>query len=434
MNILVVGDYSDCLNYGAIATTDCLLKMIRDNMTPSDNLKTIEYRSFLGATSVEGHKMTAEQNLEKERAPRLNGKKKTIKRALYKLHILDAVSSLNKVIGRANYQEFRQPHVPITLKEYPAWEMKYKNNEVLQYEKALLKWADIVLINAEGSIVKGTDARGIYRLSALYVLFIAYLTKKVENKTCFILNHTVDPHNRDAIEIIKYVYPLVDGIYLRERLSINLLEKWGVSGAEFIPDALFAYQPDMNWEPSDAIKSQIDFSKPYICLGDSSGLFASGISIRWDIKKTYIQLIKELKKICPQIVFIDGLNVRSEIIEDIVKKEQIGRISLLNSDYHDLYHIMQRSQIFISGRWHTSILTLIAKTPILLWGSDSHKTEALYDLIDYPYKFFDIDSLPIHTEDIALEARKIIKDSHEKAFNNVLKYQTDAKDNCKMLR
>ena len=434
MKILVVGDYSDCLNYGAMATTDCLLKIIKGNLSPSDELRTIEYRSFLGATPIDGHKTTAEQNLAKEKSPRMDGKKKKIKKILYKMHALDAVTSLSRIIGKANIQEFRQPHIPITLKEYSEWERKYINDEALQYEKQLLAWADIVLINAEGSIVKGTDSRGIYRLSALYVLFIAYITKNYEKKPCYIINHTVDPHNRDAIKIIKKVYPMVDGIYLRERLSIKLLQQWGIEGAEFVPDALFAYQPDEHWEPSEEIKSQVDFSTPYICLGDSSGLFASGISIRWDIKKTYIRLIEELKKICPQIVFIDGLNVRSEIIEDIVEKEEIGRISLLNSNYHDLYHILKNSLIFISGRWHTSILALIAKTPILLWGSDSHKTEALYDLIDYQYEFFDIDALPIHIEDIVNEATKIIKDSHMKVFEKVCTYQVDALENCKMLR
>ena len=296
----------------------------------------------------------------------------------------------------------------------------------------MIDWADIVLIYAEGSVVKGTDSQGYYHVSGIYPLFIAYLSKKVFCKKCYIINHTVDPQNRDIMYMISNIYPMLDGVYIREPLSGKILDQCSVTSYEVIPDALFSYVPSVDWKPSTYLSEIIDFSKPYICLGDSSGFYTDRLHI-WDIEETYSKLIDQLRNICPQIVFVVGFAKYYPAIMKVIKKKRIPYISVNNSSYEDAYHVLQRAEIFISGRWHTSILSLLANTPILLFGSDSHKTEALYEMIHYPYRFFDVRTLPINIEQIVEEAKHIIESDNSRYFEYLKECARLSEKNVKMI-
>lgn len=426
--LLLIGDFRDCLNYGAIATTDALLKLI-DNVGEAYEIKTITYRSFLEHTPNKGWPDTSDEYLKSlmER-PIL---KRSIKRILYCMGLLNFYNSIQQRFNKAKYKNPKDMyHIPVQYKEFDSYIENHA--DFLKFENDQLEWADIVLINAEGSIVKGTDEDGIYRIGGLYCLFMAYWAIKL-HKPCYMINHTVDPQNRDIFIMIQNIYPHLSGIIVREPKSKEVLERLGITNVQYYPDALFTYTPQANWKPNDYVLNEIDFSKPYICLGDSSGLNASGIQIKWDVVKVYTELIAKLKEVCPQIVFIDGFSGKNEDILKVIRKNHLPSISLLHADYENLYYVLGHSKLFISGRWHSSILSLLAGTPILLWGSDSHKTEALYEMMDYPYRFFDINSLPINIDDLILEAKKILNSDNQQYIEKVHELSVEANKNVYML-
>lgn len=428
IKILLIGDFSDCLNYGAIATTNELKKMINvyDN---SIELKTITYRSIMKKTPKEGWHNSSEEHLtDLVNIPTV---KKKIKRILYELNLLDFYNSIKDKSKSDNYDHIKKScHIPIKFKDFDYFIVNGKQN--LPYEYSMLEWADVVLINAEGSIVRGTNANGVYRVGGLYSLFMAYWSKKA-NKLCYILNHTVDPGNRDIFDMIKIIYPMLDGIIVREPKSKKLLEELGIEGVKYYPDTLFAYRPSEKFKVNDYVKNTINFDIPYICIGDSSGMAASGIKAKWNPVKFYTKLIEELKTITDQIVFVDGFSGKNEDILKVIRKNNIPSIGLNNTDYHNLYYVLKHASIFISGRWHSSILSLLAETPILLWGSDSHKTEALYEMIDYKWRFFDVNTIPLHIEDIVKEAKDIINRDHSKVYEKVRFLAKESNKNVYML-
>lgn len=424
-NILIVGDYRDCLNYGAIATTECLLKMFAPFSSKAE-FKYVTYRSFMRRTPKEGWNTSSDDHLKDRLST--SKTKKILKRALYKVHVLNAINLMidtkktNKGVGTTS-----RYHIPGKLCQF---DNKINNASVeLPFENNLMNWADIVIINAEGSIVRGTDKYGLYRIGGLYCLFMSYWAKKL-NKKCFVVNHTVDPGNKDIFDMISIIYKELDGIIVREPISKNILYKLNIkNNVEYAPDALFTYVPPKQFKPNDYVKSVIDFSRPYICIGDSSALKADGLSVKWNIKKVYKELIDKLKKQYSQIVFIDGFSGKNEDILSVIRDNNLYSISLENADYHNLYYVLSKSDIFISGRWHSSILALLGQTPILLWGSDSHKTEALYEMIEYPYKFFDIKTLPINIDDLVAETRHVISSDNSVYFHKVEKLTQTAYNN-----
>lgn len=433
MRVLLVGDLRSAYNYGAIATTQSLYDLIKTRVAEPD-IDTIDYRSFIAKTPLDGNKPTVEEIL-KERKSSLNQVEPALKRAIKNnsLYIKYKRASADK--NRPPQRTADLPHIPAHYDDYDEFSKKVLNREELEYELNKLQNADIVIINGEGNIVKGTNSDGIYRTGGLYVLYMAYLSKAVLGKKTYLINHTVDPQNDEIIDMIKRIYPILDGVYIRERLSYNLVKSWGIENIKFVPDALFSADLDTkNWQPGKRLElEKIDFSKPYICLGDSSAVLNKNGKIGWDIEKTYIGLIRELQKIIPQVIFVDGFTGSCREIADAVRKTKIPCVSLKNADYVDLYNIFKGCSVFVSGRWHASILSVMAGCPIILWGADSHKTKALYDLLDYPYKFFDINTIDKSIDEICNEVQKVLADDFSKYDDKINQLRKLSKNNIDML-
>lgn len=424
-NLLFIGDLRTANNYGAIATTETLVKLV-ENEHYDANIKFIDYRSLYRPTPVDGF-------------PVISLKRKLPIKKYVASHLPRNVKSGIKRILRCFFDSEKpvEDFVPYKYSQYEEYYEQMQAGSRLQFEKKMLEWADIVYINGEGNIVNGTDKYGKYRMGARYILFMAWVSKVKYKHPTLIVNHTVDPNNCNAFEIIEHVYPQLDKIYVRETLSLPLLHQHGIQNCTFVPDALWAYQPVSNWQPSDALKKEIDFSKPYLCLGDSSGIRNAYGKVKWDVCQVLGEIIDRLQEIVPQVIFVDGYSGGNEEINKLVDKKYIGRVNLSNCSYHDLYHVLKGATLFISGRWHASILSTMTNTPIILWGSDSHKTKSLYTLLDYKYRFFEVSTLPVNIDELVETARQII---HNAAIIKTdmakysKKYAEESIENAKVLK
>lgn len=419
--LLFIGDLRTAQNYGAVATTEALIHLLDEEKLDID-IRYIDYRSLYSPTPANGFPLF---QTKKKHHQQLNH--------LFKRMIPEPILEIYKRKKNSRVNDF----VPYKYAQYEKYYNLLISGTSLQFEKKMLEWADVVFINGEGNIVHGTDAKGKYRMGARYILFMAWLAKVKYKKTTLIVNHTVDPDNYNAFEMIEKIYPILDVVFVREKLSLPLLEKHGVNNALFVPDALFSYKDEKGWKPTPYLKSQIDFSKPYICIGDSSGLRNRYNCVKWDVISNYVAIIEGLKEIVPQIIFVDGFNGNNHKILQAINKTGIGSVNIKNTSYRDLFHVLGGAELFISGRWHASILSVLANTPILLWGSDSHKTKSLYPLLDYNYRFFEVSSLPVNIPELVSEAKKIIDDSTQiksKLKEKVALYSDLSRDNVKILR
>ena len=418
--VLFIGDLRSADNYGAVATSEAMINIIGSIERPFD-VKYIDYRSLYYPTPPNGFLSYVKSN------------NLSLKRKIVRCMPLSMKKSIKKILGFLKGKRSAQDYYPYKYNQYEDYYSSMMNGSIMQYEKKMLEWADIVIINGEGNIVHGTDSNGKYRMGARYILFMAWMAKTKYNLPTLMVNHTVDPDNCNAFEMIEHIYPLLDKVFVREKLSIGILEKHGVTNVEFVPDALFTFSPDFNnWQPSGYLCDKIDFSKPYICLGDSSGFKNAYSSVPWNVPTVLNELVKALKGICPQIVFVSG-NTEMEYVD----KMGIAGVNIDNCPYEDLIQILHRATLFISGRWHASILSCIAKTPILLWGSDSHKTRSLYPLMEYKYRFFEVSTLPVNIPELVEEAKRIIADGEniKKTFSQkVSEYSVLERRNGEILK
>jgi polysaccharide pyruvyl transferase WcaK-like protein len=410
--ILLIGDLTPAHNVGAIATTTELIDQL-NSFFPEAEFKYIDHRSFIKPTPIEGWNPWV--------APRPSLRKRThsrfvslIKRVLR--------SYFNKASPpKKPFTELIQSHIPNLWKEFHHFSQLYADQKVLLYEKRLIDWADFIIVNGEGNIVNGTDNWGRYRIGARYILTLAYLAKKVANKKVAIINFTCDPgSNQDGQEMTKNILPLLDLVLPREPLSVNTIQSWGINQFnEWTPDILFAYDRKKikPVQQNKKLQSLGIPSKDFICLGDSSGMRSIASTVKWDIEIVYGEIIKRIRnELNKEVVILDGFGGSHGNINNVIRNHHTPYLNINNCSYGDIIDMLSCANLFISGRWHASIMASLSGTPFLLWGSDSHKTKSLYTIFDYKYSFFDINTLPVHIDELIEESKSIIQ--NERSLRN----------------
>lgn len=395
MKVLLIGDNIPARNYGAVATTESLLDLIHKNATNVE-LKTIDTRYFFGTAPKEGLPP-------------------------YDIDLYRRGGDPRRIWKGSSVPTSAKPIIQECYDNYPGMVDKVLKGEILQYEKNLIEETDMVVINPEGAIVNGTDNKGFYRPQGRYLLFMAYLSKVVFNKPCFIINHSVDPQNLDIEFIIQNVYPKLDGVYVREKFSLKYLNEIGVKNAEYVPDILWTH----DFENDPEVKcpkclENFDFSKPYICLGDSSGLKNAYSEVSWDVTSVYCALIDKLKETLGyNIIFVNGHNGYYAPVDAAIVWAELPYVRLANCSYHELYYVLKNAKLFISGRWHASIMSLIGHTPVILWGGDCFKTNALHAEIGCKGTFYDVKTIPRNIYQMCDDAVKVLNTPHDDCWAKV---------------
>lgn len=155
MKLLFIGDLRNCYNYGAIATTESLIKMIGEKY-PNAEIKYIDFRSLQNATPPGGWNIErGDVTTTKLQILIAKLKKKFI---MKKIRIRQCVKNivpygiiLKRTESRENKNKTYGPnmhyHIPFLIKDYEKWGKNMMDGKVLQFERGLLEWADKVVVN-----------------------------------------------------------------------------------------------------------------------------------------------------------------------------------------------------------------------------------------------------------------------------------------------
>ena len=290
--------------------------------------------------------------------------------------------------------------MPTTWDEFHSFALKVLAGEILQPERAALETCDLVFINGEGSIY---DRQRKGRM----MLFIAYLAKVHFDKPCVLANHTADIHDPVMAQMVAKVYPLLDDIVFREPLSAAACRPFvRDSNSILSADAAFTYRPATRTALS-AIGNRPDYfsiwpdsargfdpTNPYICVGGSS------IYSRRD-RPTY-DPIPGFKALCDHLnqsvapVVLTAPDPKDEKIFRPIAKELGLPLIALNTPTQQAVDILGNASVYISGRWHPSILALTGGTPIITFTANTYKTQALLQQIGLNAQTFD--ALNLHKE------------------------------------
>ncbi|PSB20041.1 hypothetical protein C7B76_06710 [filamentous cyanobacterium CCP2] len=370
MKIFFVNDTSDCPNWGCRATTAALKRMLSLH-NPSYEITHTLYLKRMSAT---------DRYIEKRY-------KKIEKLTSSVVGTFPAGKSL------ANYVNSRwvAPHwkkianvrdaMPTSFAEFPSFASKVLAGEVMQPERAALEACDLVFINGEGSIY---DRQRKGRM----MLFIAYLAKVHFNKPCVLANHTADVHDPVMAEMVAQVYPLLDDVIFREPLSAEACQAFvREDNSVLAADAAFTYRPidratfsalaarDSYFSIHPDSASGFDPSRPYICIGGSS-IYLRGDRPAYDPIPGFKVLCEKLQNYVAPVV-LTAPDPKDELIfRPIAKALGLPLISL-TTPTQQAVDILGNASVYVSGRWHPSILALTGGTPIITFTANTYKTQAL---------------------------------------------------------
>jgi polysaccharide pyruvyl transferase WcaK-like protein len=379
MKVCLLGDNRTAGNFGSIATTEAL----RDILLREFDLSVIDYRYIHQKQYSVLSEPTLSYRILSGPIPHPTLQKVGIKKAR------ELASRIKRrLISREkrNTEDRLPPNYSDLIKNINKYE------GIFETELKIINESDILLVNSEGALVNGRNKLGLYRTDGRYLLSVAFLAKKILNKKVVFANCVVDP---ELVVGESFVYPVlskVDHVYTRDRLSLQKLKENNIHNCDFLADSLFS-QKTKPIKNVDGISS-----KDFVVIGDSATLFnVMNDSMVYNFYDLLFRKIRETHN----IIFLDGYSLNKEAIVRACAKHKIPVVSLQNTHYTQIYDIMNNAICFISGRWHASIMALMTETPIVSWGSDSHKVRGLFDLFDLPSEhFYDVGKLYNHIDDI----------------------------------
>jgi polysaccharide pyruvyl transferase WcaK-like protein len=279
-------------------------------------------------------------------------------------------SVLNRVISKL-------PDIaPENWSEFELKAQQVLKGQILEHVKAALLDCDMVLINGEGGILEN-------QRESRMMLFIAYVAKKHFNKPVALVCHTADLSQANLFEIAQQVYPLIDDVVFRDPVSLERYAE--MSQGRFAADITFTLEP-APFEPWVTLASRrgyfdtyptesfnFDPSKPFICLGGSSSFSARHKAS--SPKKALTNLAKNLAKLA-QVVLVASALPDERIFEPIARELALPFVPLATAPLQGL-DLLSHSSLYVGGRWHGAIFALRGGTPVIGFGAETFKLDAL---------------------------------------------------------
>lgn len=254
--------------------------------------------------------------------------------------------------------------------------------------------ADCIVINGEGSYIFTTPPR---RDSQFFNFLIELGTKL--GKKVFLLNAMFSDcprslRNQEELSLTLAQLEKCSLVTVRDKVSLAFLrEVYSSNNLRFFPDALFTWSSSMEslkqsvlgdiqrFEAfgTEAFNLNLSFSlsDPYIVLSGSS-------SAAWDpltAQASYSSLATKLQETGYPLLIVPTCGgdwflkkVACDLKIPFLPVDTPIRIGAA---------ILAKAQVFVSGRFHPSIMASCGGTPCVFLGSNSHKTLSLQQLLEY---------------------------------------------------
>lgn len=253
---------------------------------------------------------------------------------------------------------------------------------------------DAIVINGEGDMIMTSPERR----SSLYYLLFAYWAKKKEKKVFFVNAMFSDcpatGRNENTVLLTRKIFSKCDAIIVRDPVSYRYAkEVIGLEECKYVPDALFSwskYYHEKEWirhirdilpfgYESDKELTSLDMvSHEYICVSGSS-------AAAWnpsEATERYIDLVKALKKSFHSAIYIVPTCSGDAFLEEVARKTHTIFVPIQISIIAGL-NLLAHAGLFVSGRYHPSIMASLGGTPCIFLGANSHKNMGLQEMLEY---------------------------------------------------
>lgn len=259
---------------------------------------------------------------------------------------------------------------------------------------AALEACEAVVVNGEGDLIFANPARS--RL--LYTLTVCEMALRM-GKPLYYLNAMASECpttglNRETLALAADVLGRAAAFTVRDPVSLDFVRDNmpGVT-TRMYPDAVFGWSrllapagPPVAYDRSAvapfferaeaALPAAID--RPYALLGGGSRAARD-----WPAAiEAYVHLVEALKVLDLPVLLAPGCS------GDLFLREVSTRTGApmipLETPALAAGAILANARVFVSGRWHPSIMAVLGGTPCVFMGSNSHKTLTIQTMLESP--------------------------------------------------
>ncbi|WP_230292269.1 polysaccharide pyruvyl transferase family protein [Croceicoccus sp. Ery5] len=253
---------------------------------------------------------------------------------------------------------------------------------------------DALMMNLEGDGIFPTQPRRHF----LFFLTLIHLAR-IAGKQIYVLNGmlSADPRsgiNTETLALARQMFEGIDLLALREPVSKRFQETHMPAVKSVMrPDAVFTWQhmfadadhgtrfrPSVLWTYFDksAVPLPDQATRPYVAIGGSSAAI-------WQLPtvgETYRNLVNAVKRLGLNVVLVESCH-GDGFLRNVARETGVALIPA-ETPIAASIAILAHARLFISGRWHPSIMASLNGTPSVFMGSNSHKTLTIQQQLEYP--------------------------------------------------
>ena len=304
----------------------------------------------------------------------------------HKWRILDRYIRFEELLGARDFiREDPVETVDILIAE------KYRHPALADIHKQASA-ADIVVLDGDGDIIFTSPPRR----ETLFLLAMIELGLRL-GKRVFLVNSMISDcpltgRNCKTLDAARGLLVKCSAVALRDPVSFEYVRKeMRDVNCSYIPDSLFTWfpvfqgasaKPPANGDflipfPEAAeYWGKLDFTKPYICIGGGA-LSASDPANSIRCYGLLVDAIKELG--LP--VYLTENDTPDSFLRVVAKAKGLGLIPA-TAPILMCGAVLANARIFISGRYHPSILASLGGTPCIFLGSHAHKMSSLSRVLE----------------------------------------------------
>jgi polysaccharide pyruvyl transferase WcaK-like protein len=253
--------------------------------------------------------------------------------------------------------------------------------------------ADLLVLDGDGDIIFRTPPRR----STLFLLAMIELGVRL-NKPVFLVNSMISDcpltgRNNRTLAAAKRLFPQCRAVALRDPESLEYVQKeMPATNSGLIPDSLFAWFPlyagGNSYPPSngdfllphpekDEYWGKLDFARPYICIGGG----AMGCHDVERSVESYGHLVEAIRQLGCRVYLTEN-DVPDSFLQRVAREKNVGLVPV-DAPILSCGAVLAHARLFISGRYHPSIMASLGGTPCVFLESHAHKMRSLSRVLEY---------------------------------------------------
>lgn len=259
---------------------------------------------------------------------------------------------------------------------------------------------DTIVVDGDGDMIFKADPRRNLLADLALIELGRHFDKEVYYVNSIFADCPVTGRNEALAARCLRTLEKCDGVAFRDPQSLELYrELGGREDAQCIPDTLFHWYDDLKdsrrhlpedgdfvipygWEDRRHF-GRLDFSSPYVCVtGGSRAAFTPE-----DASEGFCRLVSRLHELEHPVYLVPtcgGDRFLHEVAEETGTPIIPGEVPILMGGA-----ILANARLFVTGRYHPSIMAASGGTPCVFLGADSHKTLSIQRMLGYeePHAF-----------------------------------------------